>query len=192
MTLDKPARATLLTVPNAITLARIAAVPVLAWLMLEGRWQAAFWLFVIAGLSDAVDGIIARWFDQSSVFGAWLDPVADKALLVTGFVILAVLSLVPAWLVALAVSRDTLILIGVGVALVRGKALTIRPMMVSKATTAFQIALVALVMGTHAFMFDPGRLQDLLIWATAALTLASFATYGVVFVRHMGQGGYSR
>lgn len=192
MTLDKPARATLLTVPNAITLARIAAVPVLAWLMLEGRWQAAFWLFVIAGLSDAVDGIIARWFDQSSVFGAWLDPVADKALLVTGFVILAVLSLVPAWLVALAVSRDTLILIGVGVALVRGKALTIRPMMVSKATTAFQIALVALVMGAHAFMFDPGRLKDLLIWATAALTLASFATYGVVFVRHMGQGGYSR
>ena len=189
---DTHARAALLTVPNAITLARIVAVPVLAWLMLEGRWQAAFWLFVIAGLSDAVDGIIARWFDQSSVFGAWLDPVADKALLVTGFVILAVLSLVPAWLVALAVLRDALIPIGVGVALMRGKALAIRPMMVSKATTAFQIALVALVMGAHAFGFEPGRLQDLLIWATAALTLASFATYGVVFVRHMGQGGYSR
>jgi len=192
MTQDRPASLAPFTVPNTITLARIVAVPVLAWLMLGGQWQAAFWLFVIAGISDAVDGILARLFNQSSVLGAWLDPVADKALLVTGLVSLAVLSLVPVWLVVLAVLRDVLILAGVGVALVLGKGLTIRPMMVSKATTFLQIALVALVMGAHAFDFEPGILKPLLVWATAALTLASFATYGVVFVRHMGQGGYSR
>ena len=88
--------------------------------------------------------------------------------------------------------RDIFILAGVAVAQASGKALTIRPMMVSKATTAFQIALIAFVMAARAFDLDLGRWDDLLVWGTAALTTASFATYGVVFVRHMGAGGYSR
>lgn len=192
MTHHDPAAPVLLTVPNAITLARIAAVPLFGWLMVNGQWMAAFWLFIVAGLSDAVDGIVARWFDQGSVLGAWLDPVADKALLVTAFVLLAASGLVPFWLVALAVVRDVLILAGVGIAQWRGKPLTIRPMMVSKVTTAAQIALIALVLGANAFSVAAAIAITVLVWATAVLTLASFATYGVVFVRHMGQGGYTR
>lgn len=182
----------LITVPNVITVARLCAVPLLAWLMLNGFWVAAFWLFIIAGLSDAADGFIARWFDQRSALGAWMDPVADKALLVTAFVILAMTGAIPIWLVVLAVVRDVLILVGVGFAQLSGKALAIRPMMVSKATTACQIALVAVVMAALAYGLALEGWRDLFVWLTAALTAASFATYGVVFVRHMGAGGYSR
>ena len=185
-------RADLATIPNLITVLRLGAVPLVAWLRLDGRWAGAFWLFVLAGLSDAVDGIIARWFNQGSALGAWLDPIADKALLVAAFVILAMTGLVPVWLVVLAVVRDAFILTGVAVAQASGKALTIRPMMVSKATTAFQIGLIAIVMAARAFDLDLAGWRDLLIWGTAALTIASFATYGVVFVRHMSAGGYSR
>jgi len=179
----------LLTVPNAITLARVAAVPVLGWLMVEENWVPAFWLFLIAGLSDAVDGIIARFFGQSSRLGQWLDPLADKALLVTAFVALAIVGLVPAWLVILAVGRDVLIVSGVLVTCSRRDVVPIRPLLVSKATTAAQIALIAVALGGPAFDIDVSAASTALVWATAALTVASLASYALVWFRHMTRGG---
>ena len=175
-----------LTVPNIITLARIAAVPLLAFLLLSGHYAAAFWLFVIAGISDAFDGIIARWFDQGSALGAWLDPLADKALLVTTFVLLALVGLVPAWLVGLMVLRDIFILVGVMTIQVFRQKVEIRPLFVSKATTAAQILLVAVVLAGQAFGIGFGVLEPALVWVTAGLTAASFASYGMVWMRHMG------
>lgn len=187
MSINQPVHTHVLTWPNVITLARICAVPVVAWLILSGQWLAAFWLFVIAGASDAVDGIIARWFDQSSTLGAWLDPLADKALLATAFVLLAVTGFIPVWLVALAVGRDLLILSGVAFAQATGGGLPIRPLFVSKATTAFQIALIALVMASRAFGFDAVLVERGLIWGTAALTAASLAAYAQVWMRHVAR-----
>ena len=176
-----------LTIPNLITIARLICVPVLAWLMLEGRFAAAFWLFLIAGLSDALDGVIARWFAQHSDLGAWLDPLADKTLLVTAFAILTIVGMVPVWLFVLVVTRDLFIVSGVALAQWLRQPLTIKPAMVSKATTAFQTILVAMLMAKPGFDWQLPWLASSLIAVTAALTAASFATYAMVWFRHMGQ-----
>ena len=101
-----------MTLPNAITLARLLAVPAAVWLVVQGWYEAALWVFLIAGLSDAVDGWLARRLGQVSRLGSLLDPVADKALLVSVFVALGVRDLLPAWLVILVVFRDALIVSG--------------------------------------------------------------------------------
>ncbi len=95
-----------MTIPNIITIARLILVPVILLMILQERWEAAFGLFVVAGVSDAVDGIIARRFDMRSRFGAALDPVADKLLLVTIYVALTIAGVIPAWLTGLVVARD--------------------------------------------------------------------------------------
>lgn len=174
------------TIPNMITLARLVCVPVLAWLMLTGHFVLAFWLFVLAGISDAVDGIIARWFNQKSALGALLDPLADKALLVMAFVVLAIVGAVPIWLLVLVVTRDVFIIAGVAIAQWTSRPLTIRPVMISKATTAFQILLVATLMAKLGLDWQSPPLADTLIAATAALTAASFGTYAMIWFRHMG------
>lgn len=178
-----------LTLPNLITLARFFVVPVIVYFMISGQWATAFWLFVLAGLSDAVDGIIARHFNQKTEIGAYLDPVADKVLLVAVFVILAVNHHLPLWLVITVVSRDILIVGAVVLSSIMGTALTIEPIFVSKATTAAQIALAAYAFAAQVWLFDMGFAGQILIYTTAGLTLASAAAYGVVWFRHMAGHG---
>lgn len=180
---------TALTVPNIITVLRFIAVPIIVYLMLIDSWSAAFWLFVAAGISDGVDGIIARRFNQQSEIGAYLDPIADKMLLVAVFVILAVNSTIPLWIVLLMVARDILIIIAVIISSVMGAELKIAPIMVSKATTVAQIALAAYVFAAQAWVFDTGIVGQILIYSTAALTLASAAAYAVLWFNHMAEHG---
>src|SRR5688500_12469917 len=90
-----------MNLPNAITIARILAVPVLIWLIVSGEYLLAFWLFVLAGISDGVDGFIAKRFDQRTELGAYLDPIADKLMLVSIYVSLGLLRVLPPWLVIL-------------------------------------------------------------------------------------------
>ncbi len=97
---------------NLITLGRLLSVPVSVWLILAGQFAAAFWMFVLAGISDAVDGFIAKRFDMRTKIGALLDPVADKTLLVSIYVTLGVAGQLPTWLVILVVSRDLMIVGG--------------------------------------------------------------------------------
>jgi CDP-diacylglycerol--glycerol-3-phosphate 3-phosphatidyltransferase len=97
-----------LTIPNFITMARLLSVPLIVWLMIADRYVAAMLLFIIAGISDAADGFIAKRFGASSELGAYLDPVADKALLVSVFATLGFKGVLPAWVVVLVVSRDIL------------------------------------------------------------------------------------
>jgi cardiolipin synthase len=163
--------------PNLITLGRLLCVPLAIWLVLANDLAAAFWLFVAAGLSDAIDGFIAKRFNQRSRLGALLDPIADKALLVSMFVTLGLAGHLPAWLVILVVFRDVLIVGGFLLVTVLAHAMHWEPLFVSKLNTALQIALIAVVLcrlGLGVADFGLGRM---LIYAVAATTVISGAAY---------------
>jgi cardiolipin synthase len=176
------ASAALLTLPNIITFGRLCAVPLAFWLVLERRLDLAFVLFVVAGLSDAVDGWLARRWGGNAI-GALLDPVADKALLVTMYVTMAAVGALPDWLAILVVFRDLVIVGGVIVLGVLGQPVTIRPLYVSKLNTVFQITLIAGTLLQGGFGLPIPWLIPVLIWVVAGTTLASGAAYVWVTAR---------
>jgi len=180
--ISRNASGALLTLPNVITFGRLCAVPLAFWLVINQSPAYAFFLFVAAGISDAVDGWLARRWGGNSV-GALLDPVADKALLVTMYVTLAAVNQLPVWLATLVVFRDLVIVGGVIVLAVLGQAVTIRPLFVSKINTALQIMLVALTLALAAFGLSAPVAMLVSIWSVAATTLASGAAYVWVTVR---------
>ena len=167
------------SLPNIITLARLCAVPLAFWLVIDRRMAAAFGLFVAAGVSDAVDGWLARRAGTTRL-GAMLDPVADKALLVTMYVTLAAVSALPVWLATLVVFRDVVIVGGVVVLYLLGQPVAIRPLFVSKVNTLLQIVLIALTLFLAGFGIagDPATNTLLALdWAVAVSTLASGVAY---------------
>lgn len=174
-----------MNIPNIITLGRVLLVPVVFWLVLSNRHQTAFFLFVLAGLSDAVDGWLAKRYDWQTELGAYLDPLADKLLVVSIFIAMGWLGELPSWLVIAVVSRDILIVTGVLLSIVLGKPLTIHPLGVSKANTAAQLLLAATVLADTGFGLGLGVLRTGLVWITAALTMASLAAYVQAWLRHM-------
>jgi cardiolipin synthase len=180
--IGRTTQASLLNLPNVITFARLCAVPLAFWLVLEHRLDQAFVLFVAAGLSDAVDGWLARRYGGNMV-GALLDPVADKALLVTMYVTLAAVNELPDWLAILVVFRDLVIVGGVIVLAVLGQPVAIRPLYVSKVNTLLQIVLVAIVLLKAGFGLSLMGIEPPLIWVVAATTLASGSAYVWVTVR---------
>ncbi len=167
----------LFTLPNVITLGRLCAVPGAVWLVMNHRLDLAFWVFVAAGISDAVDGWLARLRNSRSRLGAVLDPVADKALLVSIYVTLAAIGVLPDWLAILVVFRDLLIVGGVLVLYVLGHPPAIRPLMVSKVNTALQITLAAGVLLLAGYGMGDSVLISFGIWTVAASTIASGAAY---------------
>lgn len=167
----------LVTLPNLITLARLCAVPATIWLILHQRLDLAFYLFIGAGVSDGVDGWLARVRNARSALGALLDPVADKALLVSVYLALAGIGVLPDWLAILVVFRDLLIVGGILVLWVLGQPPAIRPLLVSKLNTCLQIALAAVALALAGFDLDAPGVLTAFIWATAATTLASGAAY---------------
>ncbi len=178
---DNPANI-VFTLPNIVTFARLCAVPLAFWLVLEHRLGEAFFLFVAAGISDAVDGWLARRYGGNAI-GAVLDPVADKTLLVTMYVTLAAIGVIPVWLAILVVFRDLLIVGGVIVLGVLGHQIVIRPLYISKLNTVCQIVLIALSLLLSGFALAvPGLIQGL-SWVVAATTLASGAAYVWVIAR---------
>ncbi|MEF2551850.1 CDP-alcohol phosphatidyltransferase family protein [Aurantimonas sp. A2-1-M11] len=174
-----------MTVPNLITIGRLLAVPVLIWALIGGDWMLAFGIFVAAGISDAVDGAIARHFDQHSDLGLYLDPIADKALLVSVFVGLALLGRLPDWLAIAVVSRDLLIVAAVLLSYVMGRPVVVRPLLVSKLNTVAQIVLAGVALGEPAFELSLRAEIDFLVAVTVVLTGVSAAAYLVDWLRHM-------
>ena len=160
---------------NAITFARICLVPVAVWLVLRQHCFAAFWLFLAAGASDAVDGWLARRRGPSAV-GTLLDPVADKVLLVSMYITLALTRVLPDWLAILVVFRDALIVGGVLALSVLHLPVVIRPLKISKLNTVLQIVLVAVAL-LHAGLGISTPLMSVLVWVVTASTLASGAAY---------------
>lgn len=179
--LPPPANA-LLTLPNVISFARLCAVPFAIWLVLHAHFRFAFGLFALAGLSDAVDGWLARRGGASAI-GAVLDPLADKALMVGMYVTLAAVDQLPDWLAILVVFRDLVIVGGVLLLWVTAHPMTIRPMELSKANTALQIGLVGVVLGLDAagLQWPPVRLA--MIWLVTLSTLLSGGAYVVKVAR---------
>ena len=178
-----------MTLPNYITVARFLMVPLIMYCMIDGEMMTALLLFVLAGLSDAVDGVIARQFNQKSELGAWLDPMADKFLLVSVFVMLGWLGVLPSWLVILTVSRDGLIIAAVVLSSLMGNPVEMRPLLVSKATTLAQIALVIVVLADLAGIVALDALIVWMVYAVAGLTIASAGAYLVTWLRHMAGEG---
>jgi cardiolipin synthase len=172
--------------PNLITLARILSVPLVVWAITSGEMLIAFLLFVAAGISDAVDGFLAKRFGMTSELGAYLDPLADKVLIVSIYVALGISDAVPRWLVILVVSRDLMIIGAVMLSWLVGKPVEVKPLMISKLNTAAQIFFAGLVLGSLGLQFNPGWTLPATMALVAALTLLSVAAYVREWVRHMG------
>lgn len=167
-----------LTIANGITAVRLVLVPFIAIALFNGRFEQAFWMTLIAGATDAVDGYIARTFGHKSLVGAYLDPVADKVLILSLFGILTYEGHLPLWLVVLAVARDLAIVATVAVFTRLKKAdLRMQPLFISKLTTFAQIVLVLATLADLAFDLGWAALRTGLVWGAAAATVASWVAY---------------
>jgi len=171
-----------MTIPNFLTLVRIILIPLLVILLLENQLGKALGVFVIAGVTDALDGLIARMFHQKSKLGAYLDPLADKSLLVTTYLTLAHLSLLPIWLVVIVVSRDLFIVVGVMTFIFHGVKFEIQPSILSKVTTVLQIITVIIALSSPTFGFDSMILYFSSI-ITSLVTIASGSHYLMIGIR---------
>src|SRR3954454_456491 len=159
-----------MSIPNIITLGRLLSVPLAVWLILVGELGWAFWLFAAAGLSDAVDGFIARAFRSRTMLGGYLDPLADKALLVSVYLALGHVGQLPVWLVILVVFRDILIIGGVLLLYTLKESFAMQPSFISKVNTTMQIVLAALVLSP--FGLNPTKPLIELKWITATMIWA--------------------
>jgi cardiolipin synthase (CMP-forming) len=166
-----------LNLPNLITLARLLSVPLAVWLILGQRYGLAFWVFVGAGLSDALDGYIAKRWNRRTRLGALLDPAADKALLTGVYLTLAIAGQLPPWLVFLVILRDALIVLGYLVIKSTASRTRLDPLYISKINTLVQIALVGFVLARLGLGVEAGVETELLIAAAAVTTVCSGLSY---------------
>jgi cardiolipin synthase len=178
----------MINLPNFITIGRLLLVPVLIVMITQGRWLAAVICFLIAGVSDAVDGFLARRLSLRTELGAYIDPLADKALLMSIYVTLAIEGVLPGWLAITVVSRDVMIMLGIIVAWLLERPVAIKPLIVSKVNTAAQIGFAGLVLAANAFSFQLGEAQGWMMALIAVLTVASAGAYLLTWFAHMTEG----
>ncbi len=165
-----------MNLPNYITLCRVVLIPFFINLMIYGYYRAALGVFIAACVTDALDGMIARLTNKITELGAFLDPMADKLLIVSAFVTLVFLGKLPVWLVIIVVSRDIILVLGSLALYVTNHTIKVQPSLIGKATTVLQLTVVTLSL---VFMiFGTGtELMKVLQWATACFTIASGAQY---------------
>lgn len=174
-----------MNIPNLITIARILLVPVTVWLLISGEYPTAFAVFILAGLTDAVDGWLARATNSQTELGSYLDPLADKALLVSTYGALGVLHLIAPWLVITVISRDVLIIGALLLSRFMERPFPVKPLRISKANTLTQIVYVALVLANLSFTIPPEPVLQGVAILVAIFTLASGAAYLKVWISHM-------
>lgn len=174
-----------MSIPNLISIFRLITVPIIVFLMIQHNYVIALWLFIISGISDGLDGFVAKHFNMATDLGAHLDPIADKALLVAVFLTLAFQGLVPVWLAVLVVSRDIMIVGAVLLSWILHKPVPIRPLFVSKANTAAQITLVAGIMAVIAYKLPLSDVIEMMHVLVGGLTIMSAIVYVVDWARHM-------
>lgn len=171
------------SVPNLISLGRLLSAPFAVWLILAGNLAVCFWVFLAAALSDVADGLVAKRFGAKTELGAYLDPLADKVLLVSVYVTLGHPGYLPVWLVIMVVFRDVLIVGGAALYHLLTRSLTMEPLVISKFNTAAQFALAATVLGTRGLGIDDAGAVAALTYLVAATTLASGAAYLLAWTR---------
>ncbi len=165
-----------LNLPNTLTIARIVIIPLFITAVIYKRYDYALYLFVVAAVTDALDGLIARLTNQKTVFGTFLDPLADKFLLVTSFILFSMNGWVPKWLTVTVISRDVIVIIGWMIIYLVAHISKVEPTITGKAAIAMQVILLCYVL----LDINIGSLPDIdfiLIWATAVLTIISGLHY---------------
>lgn len=165
-----------INIPNILTTIRILLAPLFVILLLKDQFSFALLVFAIAGISDGLDGLLARYFDQRTVLGAYLDPIADKLLLTTAFVSLAVLKIIPGWLTVIVISRDILIILGIAIFTIADINIEIRPSIISKFTTVAQLTTIFLTL-LNPEISGALIIKYSLFWITAGLTIMSGLHY---------------
>jgi cardiolipin synthase len=165
-----------INIPNFFTILRILSIPLFIILLSYDYYQEALIVFVFAALTDSLDGFFARVFKQKTALGSYLDPIADKLLLASSFVTLSMVQLIPLWLSVLVLSRDIIISLGILVFWVNSFQIEIRPTLISKCTTLFQILTIGFVLTFHVFQQNFFALTPM-YWATGTLTIASGGHY---------------
>lgn len=176
-----------MNIPNFLSLLRIILVPVIVIFLIQGSYAKALIVFVIAGLTDALDGAVARLLNKQTKLGSFLDPLADKILLSTSFIALAIFGLIPSWLAVIVISRDFMILLGIVILSMMSVTYEIKPVFVSKVTTTLQIATVffALLLKTVTYDIISYNWIVILSWLTASFTIISGLIYiikGIKFI----------
>lgn len=164
-----------MTVANLITILRIILVPIFIICLITHRTSASLIIFIIASVSDALDGFIARVFHQKSNLGAHLDPLADKILLMSAYITLAIFKVIPSWLAVLVISRDVIILLGVLVLYLNHYPVKIHPSLLGKATTCIQVVAILIVLSNAYLGISFLRIYS--FWVAALFTIASGLQY---------------
>ncbi|MBM4347097.1 MAG: CDP-alcohol phosphatidyltransferase family protein, partial [Deltaproteobacteria bacterium] len=161
-----------MNLPNTLTLIRVLLIPVFVILIMNHSFWWALITFAIAGITDGLDGLLARLTRQKTELGAFLDPIADKLLLISAYLTLAIIEILPGWLSVIVITRDIIILLGILVIMLISHPPQIRPSFISKVTTTFQILTVLLALLTgYDPLFKP--LTSVAIYATTCLTILS-------------------
>jgi len=166
-----------MNIPNILSVIRILLTPLFIICMMKGSFSIGLVVFAIAGISDALDGLLARLLDQHTVLGAYLDPIADKILLMSAFVSLAVLKIIPGWLAVIVISRDIFILAGFAIFVTTNTKIEIKPSVISKCTTVIQSLTIFFT------LLDPDLsdawhiVSGFLCWLTACVTIMSGLHY---------------
>ena len=173
LTVDSKAR---LTIPNLITLARILLTPLFIIFLIQKRYQLALWIFVLAGLSDLADGVIARRWRQKSPLGTFLDPLADKLLMGSSFITLSISHLIPSWLTVIVLSRDLVLVLGVTLFKLVNLPVVVQPSLAGKLCTTTQVTTVFLVLVSQCWPLSPAFLEAL-FWLTGGVTAMSGIHY---------------
>jgi cardiolipin synthase len=181
----RPSTRASLTIPNLITLFRILLTPLFIILLIQGRYHQALIVFVLAGLSDLADGLVARVWQQKSPLGSYLDPLADKLLMASSFVTLSIAKLIPPWLTVVVLSRDVIMALGVLVLRLADYPFHIRPTLLGKWTTTFQLGAVFLVLVRKIWPF-PSEVLWGVFWVTGGLTTLSGIHYSYRALRMAG------
>lgn len=178
--------------PNLITIARIFAVPLIIWLIVSDQFYGAFIVSLLAGLSDALDGFLARRFHWQTELGAYLDPIADKIMLTSVYAALAFHNHIPAWLGIVVVSRDVMIVGAVVLAWLLNRKMEIRPLLIGKVNTGLLIGLATLVLANRGLGLGWAPYLLPLVWAAGAVTTASAFVYLFAWLRHMASYDLNR
>jgi cardiolipin synthase (CMP-forming) len=184
---SRPVSQASFTIPNLITLFRIILTPLFIIFLIQGNYLKALVVFILAGVSDLADGLIARTWQQKSRLGSYLDPLADKILMAASFVTLSIYHQIPSWLTVLVLSRDVALALGVLIFRLADIPLVVRPTLAGKWTTTFQLTTVGFVLLSKILTIPPLFLLGL-FWATGLLTTVSGIQYFYSGIRQMNQG----
>jgi cardiolipin synthase len=177
-----------MNIPNVLTILRILSIPVFVIFLLYDRFFIALFIFIGAGITDGLDGLIARVFHQRTAIGAYLDPIADKLMLTTAFVFLAILGIIPSWLTVIVIARDVIILLGVLILQLTSHKVEIKPIFLGKASTVLQLATIAWSLVTPFSMLMKS-IFPAIIWVTAGLTALSGLFYIYIGTKYFNELG---